>query len=47
MLMDGHTLDLVISNAINHFFNVVKATDPAISDHLAVHSILHLESPDS
>ena len=44
---NGHTLDLVISNAINHFFNDVKATDPPISDHLAVHSTLHLEKPDS
>lgn len=42
---NGHTLDLVISNAINHFFNDVKATDPAISDHLAFHSTLHLEKP--
>ena len=42
---NGHTLDLVISNAINHFFNDVKATDPPISDHLAVHSTLHLEKP--
>jgi len=42
---NGHTLDLVISNAINHFVNDVKTTDPAISDHLAVHSTLHLEKP--
>ena len=40
-----HTLDLVISNAIDHFVNDVKTTDPVISDHLAVHSTLHLEKP--
>ena len=42
---NGHTLDLVISNAMDHFVNDVKTTDPVISDHLAVHSTLHLEKP--
>ena len=42
---NGHTLDLVISNAMHHFVNDVKTTDPVISDHLAVHSTLHLEKP--
>ena len=42
---NGHTLDLVISNAIDHFVIDVKTTDPVISDHLAVHSTLHLEKP--
>lgn len=40
---NGHTLALVISNAMDHFVNDVKTTDPVISDHLAVHSTLHLE----
>ena len=42
---NGHTLDLVISNAMDHFVNDVKTTDPVIPDHLAVHSTLHLEKP--
>ena len=42
---NGHTLDSVISNAMDHFVNDVKTTDPVISDHLAVHSTLHLEKP--
>ena len=42
---NGHTLDLVISNAMDHFVNDIKTTDPVISDHLAVHSTLHLEKP--
>ena len=42
---NGHTLDLVISNAMDHFVNNIKTTDPVISDHLAVHSTLHLEKP--
>ena len=42
---NGHTLDLVISNAMDHFVNEIKTTDPVISDHLAVHSTLHLEKP--
>ena len=41
---NGHTLDLVISNAMNHFVNDVKI-DPVISDHLAAHSTLRLEKP--
>lgn len=41
----GHSLDLVISNAMDHFVNDVKTTVPFISDHLAVHSSLHLEKP--
>ena len=45
MQMDGHTLDLVISNAMDHFVNDVKISDPVISDHLAVHSTLRLEKP--
>ena len=44
-LANGHTVDLVISNAMDHFVNGVKTTDPVISDHLAVHSTLHLEKP--
>lgn len=40
-----HTLDLVISNAMDHFVNDVKITDPFISDNLAFHSNLHLEKP--
>ena len=44
-LANGHTVDLVISNATDHFVNGVKTTDPVISDHLAVHSTLHLEKP--
>ena len=36
---NGHTLDLVISNAMDHFVNDVKTTDPVIPDHLAVHSV--------
>ena len=39
---NGHTLDLVISNAMDHFVNDVKITDPVISDNLAFHSTLHL-----
>ena len=35
---NGHTLDLVISNAIDHFVNDVKTSDPVISDHLAVNN---------
>ena len=42
---NGHTLDLVISNAMDHFVNDVKTTDPVIPDHLAVHSTLRLEKP--
>ena len=42
---NGHTLDLVISNAKDHFVNEVKTSDPVISDHLAVHSTLCLEKP--
>ena len=30
---------------MDHFVNDVKTTDPVISDHLAVHSTLHLEKP--
>lgn len=41
----GHSLDLVISNAMDHFVNDVKTAVPFISDHLAVHSSLHLEKP--
>ena len=40
-----HTLDLVISNAMDRFVNDVKTSDPVISDHLAVHSTLPLEKP--
>ena len=39
---NGHTIDLVISNAMDHFVNDVKITDPVISDNLAFHSTLHL-----
>ena len=39
---NGHTLDLVVSNAMDHFVNDVKITDPVISDNLAFHSTLHL-----
>ena len=42
---NGHTLDLVVSNKMDHFVNNVRTTDPVISDHLAVHSTLHLEKP--
>ena len=42
---NGHTLDLVVSNKMDHFVNDVRTTDPVISDHLAVHSTLHLEKP--
>ena len=42
---NGHTLDLVISNAMDRFVNNIKTTDPVISDHLAVYSTLHLEKP--
>ena len=30
---------------MDHFVNDVRTTDPVISDHLAVHSTLHLEKP--
>ena len=43
MLMDAHTLDLVISSAMDHFVNDVEITDSVISDNLAVYSTLHLE----
>ena len=42
---NGHTLDLVVSNKMDHFVNDVRTTDPVISDHLAVQSTLHLEKP--
>lgn len=42
---NGHTLDLVISNAMDHFVNDVKTSDPVISDHFAAHSTLRLEKP--
>ena len=42
---NGHTLDLLISNAMDHFVNEVKPTDPVISDHFAVQSTLCLEKP--
>lgn len=40
---NGHTLHLVVS--MDHFVNDVRMSDPVISDHLAVHSTLHLEMP--
>ena len=43
---NGHTLDLVISNAMDHFVNDVKTSDPVISHHLAVHSTVRLEKPE-
>ena len=30
---------------MDHFIDDVKTTDPVISDHLTVHSTLHLEKP--
>ena len=42
---NGHTLDLVVSKNMDHFLNDFRISDPVISDHLAVHSTLHLEKP--
>ena len=43
---NGHILDLVITRASDDFLNNIRVSDPAISDHSAVHCQLSFRKPD-